>query len=297
MDTGFSLDWLSFTVKGITDIQVCNALSFGQPYEAWTPVKGLHGYKLAKQHPFGQIVMSNPDRRDMGVHAMMTGRAMAKLTEGAYDTLNLLPWVLKEGGRISRLDLAIDLHDTPVDIPGLSRCQQVKGAEGSALKWNLLTGSDGGATLYIGSRKSEKFMRVYNKAAQMGLPGVEWTRFELEVKAETSRTIAAALSALKRDDVPAYVKGLMRALFNPIDETYQKVMDAPAVQVPSTKNASDNTIEWLLNSVAKTMANQQRLHHDIDVIGLFMDSVAANMQQLGMSAPGGDDPEPEPIIE
>jgi len=114
------------------------------------------------------------------------------------------------------------------------------------------------------------------------------------VKAETSRTIAAALSALKRDDVPAYVKGLMRALYNSVDATYQKVMDAPAVHVPSTKNASDNTIDWLLNSVAKTMASQQRLHHDIDVIGLFLDSVTANMQHLGMSSPGNDDPEPEP---
>lgn len=285
METGFALDWLSFTVKGIEDVAACNALSFGQAYEAWTPIQAVHGYALAKQHPFGHMVMSNYKRPDMGVHVMMNGGALSKLTELQYDTLNLLSWAMGEGARITRLDLAIDVHDVPVEIKHLPALKQVKGQEGSALKWNLITGSDGGVTLYIGSRKSEKFMRVYNKAVQMDIPGANWTRFELEVKRDTCRTIAAAISALKRDEVAPYVKGLMRSLFNPADQTYQLIMDAPAVTVPSTKDASDNTIDWLINSVAKTLAKQMRMHHDTDVIGMFTDAVHANLKQLGINAP------------
>lgn len=288
-DTGFSLDWFSFTIKGTKDMTVAKALSFGSKYSEWIPCNAVHGYTHAKQHPLGHIVMSNNKRPDMGVHCMMTGRALRALVENGIDTFKLISWAMGEGARITRLDLAIDLHETPVDIIGLSSCSQVKGEEGSARKWNLLTGSDTGVTLYVGSRKSDKFMRVYNKAAQMNMPGIVWTRFELEVKGDTCRTIAAAISGLSVTDASAYVKGLMRALFNPVDSTYQRVMDAPSIAVPSTKDASDKTIEWLLNSVAKTMATQIRFHPDVDLWNLFVESVHANLDNMGaFSEPAPD---------
>lgn len=283
--TFFALDWLSFTVKGISDTAVAAALSFGLKPDVWVDVKAVHGYKLAIQHPFGHIVMSNPGRPEMGTHVMMGGACMSKLTELEYPTLSLLAWVLKEGGKIARLDLAIDLRETPIDIIGLTRCQQVKGHEGSAQKWNLITGSDNGVTLYVGSRKSEKFMRIYNKAAQQKLDGIHWARFELELKAETAREIAAAISLMPSGEIPRYVKGLMKGLYNPGDAVYAAAMDADAVYVGSTKNTSDSTIEWLLNTVAKTLARQMTLHSDTDLWGEFIRSVHANLRALGHEPP------------
>jgi len=289
METGFSLDWLSFTAKGINDGAATRALSFGLRSSQWTDVNGVHGYKLARQHPYGHIVMSHPGRPDMGVHVMMTGQSMHKLNEIGYDTLQLIPWCNEQKARITRLDLAIDVHETPVDIVGLTKCKQVKGEEGSAKKWNLITGSDNGVTLYIGSRKSEKFMRVYNKAAQMGLEGVEWSRFELEIKQDTCRTIAAAITSLPSGEIPTYVKGLMKGLFNPNDALYQAIMNVPSVQVGSTKDTSDDTLKWLYNSVAKTLARQMQLHNDVNVFEEFVRSVHANLRALGGELPEGED--------
>jgi len=289
METGFALDWLSFTAKGITDQAASKALSFGMPHKAWTDVNAVHGYKLARQHPFGHIVMSHPGRPEMGVHVMMTGQAMHKLNEGGYDTISLVPWCIEQDARITRLDLAIDVHEEPVDIIGLTRCKQVKGEEGSAKKWNLITGSDNGVTLYIGSRKSEKFMRIYNKAAEMSLEGVMWSRFELEIKQDTCRTIAAAIVTLPREDLAQYVKGLMKGLFNPVDPFYQQIMNVPSVQVGSTKDPSDNTLKWLYDSVAKTLAKQMQLHSDENVFEEFVRSVHANLKAIGADLPTGED--------
>jgi len=287
METGFALDWLSFTAKGISDQAASKALAFGLPHKAWTDVNAVHGYKLARQHPFGHIVMSHPGRPEMGVHVMMTGQAMSKLNANGYDTVSLIPWCLEQQARITRLDLAIDVHDEPVDIIGLTRCKQVKGEEGSAKKWNLITGSDNGVTLYIGSRKSEKFMRIYNKAAEMSLEGVMWSRFELEVKQDTCATIAAAIVTLQSGEIPHYVKGLMRGLFNPADTLYQQIMDVPSIHVGSTKDTSDNTLKWLYDSVAKTLAKQMQLHSDVNVFEEFVRSVHANIKALGGELPEG----------
>lgn len=280
IETGFSLDWLSFTAKGINDNAATRALSFGMAHKVWTDVNAVHGYKLARRHPFGHIVMSHPERPEMGVHVMMTGESMHKLYDTGYDVLSLIPWCQSQQARITRLDLAIDVREHPVDIIGLTKAPQIKGEEGSAKKWNLITGSDEGVTLYVGSRKSEKFMRVYNKAAQMGLEHVMWTRFELEIKQDTCRTIAAAIGGLPSGEIPHYVKGLMRGLFNPANETYQQIMDAPAIHVGSTKDASDSTLKWLYDSVAKTLAKQMQLHSDEDVFEQFLRSVHANLKAL-----------------
>jgi len=285
METGFSLDWLSFTAKDISDMAASKALAFGMPFKSWTDVNAVHGYKLAKQHPFGHIVMSHPGRPEMGVHVMMTGQSMHKLNESGFDTLSLIPWCNSQGARITRLDLAIDVHETPVDIVGLTRVKQVKGDEGSAKKWNLITGSDNGVTLYIGSRKSEKFMRIYNKAAEQGLEGVMWSRFELEIKQDTCRTIADAITSLPSGEIPHYVKGLMRGLFNPNDPTYQQIMDVPSIPVGSTKDISDNTLKWLYDSVAKTLAKQMQLHNDEPVFEEFVRAVHANLKMLGGELP------------
>lgn len=281
LETSFALDWLSFTVKGLPDMDVCNALGFGQPYEAWTPVNGIHGYTLCKQHPFGHLVMSNPNRPDMGTHVIMGGSAMSRLSEEKVDTLYLVPWCLKEGAKISRIDLAIDLREQPFDIIAMSRCRQDEVQPGSTRKWNLVTGSDQGVTLYAGSRKSDKFLRVYDKGKQLQIDQL-WTRFELEIKGKTAGDVAAALSTMKRRDIPAYVKGVMRGLYNPLFQPYREVIDGDAINVPSTKDTGNRTVEWLCNTVAKTMATQIRLYHDQDILELFLASVRANLNQMGV---------------
>ncbi len=275
------IDWLSATFKGsITDTAVRDVVSFGFPKRAWTHGTPRYGYSFMMSHPFGHSIMSHPNRPEMGVHLSFTGRSLRSLGEGGITALSMLEWVLSEGGRTTRIDLAIDVFDEEIDIVALAGSPRVKAAPGSCRKWNYFKGHDGGCTAYIGSRKSEKFLRIYDKAAEQGLPDRKWTRFELEIKGDAAKEVAIQVAALKEGEHAAYIKGVMKAMFNPEDELYQRIMSAPAHIVTTNKDTDDNTLEWLMNSVAKTLAKTALRRSDVPVMEHFLAQVAANMNAL-----------------
>lgn len=78
-----------------------------------------------------------------------------------------------------------------------------------------------GKTLYIGSRQSEKYLRVYEKGRQLGDPESPWVRYEAEFKA--SRRKELPLDLLR--DPAAYMLGaypvlrFIRAMAQRIDPT------------------------------------------------------------------------------
>lgn len=281
LDVGFSLDWLSFTVKGSTDTTVARALLFGQDMSSYIEVAGLNGYSYAVRHPFGHIVMSNLKRPDMGVHVMFSGSALNHLLEGGIDQFALIRWAVGEGAKITRIDLAVDLYGTPVDMDKLYKSKQIKGYEGAARKRERRQNDEGGYTIYFGSRKSDKVLRVYNKAAEQGLPGVMWTRFEMEFKSDPAHEVAAAVMGMTFDEAMVYTMGLIKGQYNADDPLYQELLKSPARQVPTTKDVSDSTLEWLLGPVAKTMAKQMRLHSHVNVWKMFSEAVTANLKAQG----------------
>lgn len=281
LDVGFSLDWLSFTVKGISDTTVARALLFGQDMSVWIEVAPMNGYSYAVRHPFGHIVMSNLKRADMGVHVMFSGSALNHLLTGGIDQFALIRWAVGEGAKVTRIDLAVDLYGTPVDMDRLYKSKQVKGHEGAARKRERRENDEGGYTIYFGSRKSDKMLRVYNKAAEQGLDGVIWTRFEMEFKSDPAHEVATTVMSMTFDDAMLYTMGLVKGQYNADDPLYQELLRSSGRQVPTTKDTSNSTLDWLMNSVAKTMAKQMRLNSHIDVWKMFKDSVEANLKAQG----------------
>jgi DNA relaxase NicK len=281
LNNNWSIDWISVTFKNsISDTAVRAQTSFGFKPKAWTIGTPKFGYAHMMQHPFGHVIMSNPGRPDMGVHLSFSGRSLRAIAEGGHTALSMLEWALREGGKITRLDLAVDLLDIPVDIPMLADCERVKDAPGSARKWSLVRGGDGGCTAYIGSRQSDKFMRIYDKAAETKQHDRAWTRFELEIKGDAAKVASHAFAALREGEHAPYIKGVMKAMFNPIDPLYQELMSVDAVHIAATRDTDDRTLEWLLGSVAKTFARTIHRRSDVDVAKMFLDAVEAEFQAL-----------------
>lgn len=65
--------------------------------------------------------------------------------------------------RVARVDVSLDL--VGVDFDGLD--QRLLALVGTTVKHQLITDSEGGATRYLGSRKSDYLMRVYKKTEQL----------------------------------------------------------------------------------------------------------------------------------
>lgn len=281
LDVGFSLDWLSVTVKNVPDVTVARVLLFGQEMTSWLEVTPMNGYSYAVRHPFGHVVMSNTKRPDMGVHVMFSGSALSELHKGGISPLEMIKWAIDQDAKVTRIDLALDLYGTPVDMERLYRSKQVKGREGGSKKRSKIENDEGGFTIYFGSRKSAKVLRVYNKAAEQNLPGVVWTRFEMEVREDAAHEVAAAIYAMTPDEASRYTMGLIKGHYNADDDLYQRLLDAPAQHVATTKDSSDATLDWLMGTVAKTVAKQMRKHSHINVWKEFSEAVAANLKAQG----------------
>jgi hypothetical protein len=286
MKTAWSIDWFSCTFKhGEKELDIRHALNFGMPKKAWAGQQARFGYSFAMVHPFGHYVMSNPARDEMGVHVAFTGRSLKALADGGIPGVDMVKWALDQNASPTRLDLAIDVFDVKIDPAAMAALPRVKAAPGTARKWSTVKGHDDGCTAYIGSRKSEKFLRIYDKAAEQGIPGGLWTRFEIELKGKAAKAAAAQIWRMGDADRPAFIKGLIRDLFNPDDEMFQSIMDAPAVALVTEKDTRDTTLSWLMNTVSKSLAATMLRRGDIDVWGDFVRQVHANMVAAGAIEP------------
>jgi len=282
MKTAWSIDWLSVTFKnGVSDLELRKALSFGFPLKTWQQTQPRFGYSAAFTHPLGLLVMANYGRPEMGVHLALSGRALKSLAEGGQSATAMLDWVIKQDGKITRLDLAIDAFEVEINPLKLAACPRVALDPGTARKWSSVESANGGKTAYIGSRKSERFLRVYDKAAEQGRQGELWTRFEIELKGQSARVAGQAMSLLSDAERPHYIKGLIKALFNPDDETFRQVINADAVLLETTKDTDDNTVDWLINSVAKTIAKTMVRRADVDLWNEICVAVHSNLVALG----------------
>lgn len=156
--------------------------------------RGWHGwYDRSWEVLDGGLVAacSDPDRaRTQGVLVDLPGRACAALGD---DLPGFFLWCF-ETGHIARADYAID------DRQGLltrERVLECVASGGLVSRWQGVSevskhkgGKRDGWTIYLGAREGEAMVRIYDKAAQLGL-SEQLVRFEFETKGEFAHALAA----------------------------------------------------------------------------------------------------------
>jgi len=103
-----------------------------------------------------------------------------------------------------------------------------------------------GRTLYLGSRKSEKFLRCYQKGRQLGDPESTWVRVELQVRPEGSQREKA--SSASPDDLWGYAAW-------PHDLAPWLMGDNAPGLVPSGSKRSNDPLDVRLMGMAKRHCN------------------------------------------
>jgi DNA relaxase NicK len=105
---------------------------------------------------------------------------------------------IKLAENVTRLDLAVTLHD---DIPSrdwteiaLKQVMKDGRVEGGSLTTHRIEGTPTGRTLYIGSRSSDRYIRIYDKTAESPetYAPTAW-RWEIEYKRPSSGVVAKRL--------------------------------------------------------------------------------------------------------
>jgi len=191
MKTSILIDWVSAT---LTKAQVTDRM-----FDADNAVPqdhGRFGYTNQQIDPSGAVLLFNEE--EPTCHIQYSGACLARMREYGIDTLDLIAELIDHGAKVTRLDLALDVKDSDLRIADLAKDIEAGRAITRSRTWKEMKSANGGHTLYIGSRTSEIYVRVYDKAAEIKSKGKspsspDHIRIELELKDDTAKFAAKSL--------------------------------------------------------------------------------------------------------
>ncbi len=256
-----TIDWIAVTFKDFYDGngELKNgAQEFIREFASdgtIVPTPPHNGYTTSTTDQNCVSVSWNDDRPEMGHHAVFSGSALRNLVErNGISSEAILRACITAHGNLTRLDIAKDLVGPQDDIKDIYKSLQQNGNRGTAITWNEINKNDGGYTLYIGARSSEKYIRIYNKAAESGLSDVIWSRFEIETKGKTARALATSL--FNRASFCDVFDTVATAMVRPVQcRSYEQFFSDrnPAFALPKIERKADREA-WIETQVLPAVA-------------------------------------------
>lgn len=259
--------WIAGTFKGQQAIKLPLNLTQNS-----IPCKGYLNYPVGTLFEDGRKMFQAPNNPEWGVHCVWSGTACDNCP---VNPLHLICGLICAGFSFTRIDLAIDVKNA-----NLRPCRATEEIENKRHKTRAekcLTLHDAagtGYTQYIGQMSSEIYLKLYDKAAEMGT-NEDHTRIELTIKSKRANT--AARQAVLRQDFRGLVVSF--ADFPEWDEWREAMAVAP-VKLPSQRQET-NTRRWLMDACAPALAKVIFLDHDgNEFYAKFIAAVAILSEQM-----------------
>jgi hypothetical protein len=268
------VDWLTATVP-YPDHAALTPASASRLAACW-PGQSVIGkarpyprnYAEAVALSHGVLSWHNEERR-MRVCLNMNGGNLAAYYQDGHDMRELLHAVWSGFGRFTRIDIAIDYH-RPADIAALiadidaDRTCTRAGVVTPYQQLRLDTPGDALRTtgVYIGSRSSDRYLCVYDKAVQLDLSDELWTRIELRNRHAKAEQLGLAGA---HGDVVAAARGVMRAHTYPDTAWWRDALDGDCQHVAPVPRKDTDTARWLIETVAPVLV--QELRHENSLTG------------------------------
>jgi Replication initiation factor len=262
------IDWVSATFKRGVEVRYHDKLSTKK-----TEFKPFNAYNVAVRYEDGRIELSHTTRKEMGTHVIASGDCLRKMPISASDYVLFL---ISAGATITRIDVSMDVKGTTLSVER-ARCEIGKGRHKTRSRecpyWDDSSGNKG-KTQYIGKKSSTVFTRIYDKAKEMGIEGIKWTRVETVFQAEKAGVAAKLVTSGVR--LQALIKGHVDF---PQWRKWQVCMDTDAITVKHEPKDT-NTQKWLLGTCAPALAREIHLSGDDDFYFRFIDQVKGKLEEL-----------------
>lgn len=255
------VDWIEGTFKSRTPVLLPPILN-----QNFVPCKPHNGYTIGSKYGDGREHWQNPERPEMGTHIRWGGEACGLLP---VDPVELVKSLIDAKFSLTRLDLAIDFINCNLD-PYRATEEIDNGRCKTRAKEFDYAGKAGkpGYTQYVGRKVSEIFVRIYDKAAEMGVQQ-DHTRVELVVRHE--RADKAAREVIRNPDFRRLV--VSYADF-PAWNEWCSCLSVDKAKLPAERKTSATKL-WLLRSAASALAKQMILDGDDSFYFQFIDEVRA----------------------
>lgn len=280
-----SFDWLRCSFPDLTEWQaIALLLDLGET--AALP-HGRHGYRSAVAQ--GNITLLYDGTPGMGVCLDITGEGMRQIESSGRvkDWRTFLATLQGAGAKFSRLDIACDDKAGLLDLEEIVAAAEAGTVSTHFQQWRRDEGKrtfgdqgerSPGLTLYFGSRTSDSFVRIYDKAAQQQEEG-HWVRVEMEVKGKRAPMLADAFINGGTAVLVGYLRGLLdfkeagehseRSRWQTVSwwETFLASAEVVRLTIAQQALTMERVMKWVNNQVAPTLAMVLKVHGgDLDIL-------------------------------
>jgi DNA relaxase NicK len=264
MQSNGHLDWISVTFP--SDFKLISLLP--EAGEFTRVGDGRYGYATLSVSPSGAQALSD-GKPNQGVHVILPGATLEDMRARGYLERTLCETIEAKGGQASRVDVAIDIFGEGFTVPDFADAYargEFKSPAKSATRTQQVGGT--GDTFYLGSRTSDRMLRVYNKAAERGLSsGEAWLRLELETKKLRARAVLGAVS--KHPYTRAVVNASIRDFLEWPNDKYIAAVTGEDVDMPELTRKLPAFLSWLSKQVVPAAAKYQAMNPAQDVMAMF----------------------------
>lgn len=283
METKFTYDWLSATLDPKNTGYLGKALPLGNPVAVPT-MRPRFGYDSVAQYDSGAVMMWSTSREDMGVHIMLSGSTLREFATRGSNSLQVLTQLKRFGARVSRIDLAIDVFGSEMTCGNLCKPnrQPYKG-KGRTPKFTQVGDIEDGWTIYIGSRSSDKFLRIYDKSKESGFEDSSWVRIEVECKGMVAHWLGDTLPSYTAQEAYELSATLVKTMVDFNVRDWSDALDCKSVEISIPKKTDKDTLGWLIKSCAPALAKEIAKRPQDDVIGQFWDALRGELYGLGIN--------------
>jgi hypothetical protein len=261
-----SIHWIEGTFKGRETLNMPTILS-----QTYVESKPKHGYTSGSKFADGRQLWTNTDRPEMGTHWLWDGQSCDDCPK---DPVSLIKMLHCFGFSFTRIDMAIDAFNFNLSPRRATKEIELENIKTLAKDFPAyLDAKHPGYTQYIGKFTSEISLKLYDKAAQMGVPG-DHTRVELTVKGK--RANKAAWEIVRGTDYRRMVVSF--ADFTKWRE-WREIMEVDPVKLPKEQKPG-NTEKWIFDSVVPALARLIFFSPKGDVFERFTLAVTDQLKQL-----------------
>jgi len=287
-----NLDWCRFTVPYDQELKQGDNLLRAIPQHAAFKLTGEmlpngKGYDSAMQLTIG-VIHWHTKLPTQGLSVELSGSSLSQARKLGVEDIVILRHVEAMLGHVSTLDSAIDVYNHDADFRDIlmlddlgsleTTVRDVYGYQGrTRTKKNITTEG----TAYIGSAKSPKQIKVYDKAAEQGTPDKDWTRIEMRWRGKHAR---AAHIAMLKFGVAAVTQKAIKAMCNADIEWWQEAVTGSIAEIEPTRRPDTNTVDWLINLTAPVLERElskERAEGGTRLFETFSGILIAETQQRG----------------
>lgn len=240
---------------------------------------GRYGYRRALHNSLGVLVMDEGEERQ-GVHVVMSGEPLLALREMGITDREMSAHVVGMGGKVARLDVAIDIFGgalRPGDLEAAYLAGEVNTPARSGVRVYGVNVDGPSDTFYLGSRTSERFLRFYAKGVPVMGQQQVYMRLELELKKLRAQGVNAVLAV--SDNSRAVIN---RAIHDyapwPGNEEWSAVLAGHDVELPKLPRGDSDWQRWMKTQVIPSIVREQAEHPEENILHWVVEQIVAAME-------------------